>query len=254
MSERAGYRVDLHVKVLNEQVVSRAKARGLDALVYAPHFAHLSDIERRAAAFSDDELLVIPGREVFTGTWQNRKHLLAFGLDEPVPDFITLAGAMDELDRQNAAVLVPHPGFLNVGLSERDVQEFSDSIHTVETYNLKHFFEYNRKAREIAQRTEMPAFTSSYAHLSGTVGEAWTAFEEEFSTAEELIRAIRSGAPRRVEHRHGIMHNVRRKAELTHLGWENTWGKIDRILLSGMEPTHPDHIAYDGRFNDVSVY
>ncbi|PHQ46649.1 metal-dependent phosphoesterase, partial [Halorubrum sp. C3] len=34
-------RVDAHVKVLDDEVVARAKDRGIDALVYAPHFTRL---------------------------------------------------------------------------------------------------------------------------------------------------------------------------------------------------------------------
>src|SRR6056297_2144201 len=98
-----GFTVDLHVKILDEQVVERAKARGLDALVYAPHFTRLPDIRERAERFSDDELTVFPGRELFTGTWQRRRHVLAVGLDEMVPDFLTLDGTMAELGEQSAA-------------------------------------------------------------------------------------------------------------------------------------------------------
>ncbi|PSP39031.1 metal-dependent phosphoesterase, partial [Halobacteriales archaeon QH_7_65_31] len=35
------FRVDPHVKILDERVVRRAKQRGLDAIVYAPHFIRL---------------------------------------------------------------------------------------------------------------------------------------------------------------------------------------------------------------------
>ena len=72
VTEAESFRVDLHVKVLDERVVERAKARGLDALVYAPHFTRLPAIRARAARFSDDDLLVVPAREVFTGSWRDR--------------------------------------------------------------------------------------------------------------------------------------------------------------------------------------
>ncbi|MFB6197651.1 MAG: PHP domain-containing protein, partial [Halobacteriaceae archaeon] len=49
-------------------------------------------------------------------------------------------------------------------------------------------------------------------------------------------------------------HQVHCIAEFSHLGWENTYKKIDRVLLSGMEPTHPRHVAYDGRFDAVAEY
>ena len=248
------FRVDAHVKVLDERVVERAKARDLDALVYAPHFTRLPDIEARAERFSDEELLVVPAREVFTGDWRNRKHVLAIGLSEPVPDFISLEAAMAEFDRQGAAVLAPHPAFATVSLEAHDFKAHGDRIHAVEVYNPKHWSNHNERARELAREFEFPAFGSSYAHLRGTVGEVWTAFEERLETADELVAALRDGAPRRVYHRGGADHRLRCAAEFGHLFYENSWQKLDRVFLSGTEPTHPDHIAYDGRFDDVSVY
>ncbi len=91
-SSSVQYAVDMHVKILDERVASRAKARGIDVLVYAPHFERLPDIRAKAAEFTDDELLVVPAREVFTGTWRQRRHLLAIGLEDPIPDFITFDG------------------------------------------------------------------------------------------------------------------------------------------------------------------
>ena len=247
-------RVDPHVKVLDERVVARAKARGLDALVYAPHFRRLPDIEARAARFSDDDLLVVPAREVFTGTWRDRKHVLAVGLDEPIPDFVTLDGAMAELRRQNVAVLVPHPEFLTVSLTDADLARHRGDIHAVEVYNPKHFAGHNRRARDLAAEHDLPAFGSSYAHLRGTVGEVWTEFERPIETEAELVAAFRDGAARTVVHRDGLTHRIRRRAEFAHLGWENSGEKFERIVLGGVEATHPDHPAYDGRFDDVSVY
>jgi predicted metal-dependent phosphoesterase TrpH len=248
------FRVDAHVKVLDGGVVERAKARGLDAVVYAPHFTRLPDVRARAERFSDDELLVVPGREVFTGDWRNRKHVLAVGLADPVPDFITLESAMAEFDRQNAAVLAPHPEFATVSLEAHDLRAHGDRIDGIEVYNPKHFETHNQRAREMARESELPSFGSSYAHLPGTIGEVWTAFEERVETGAELVEALKSGAPRRVYHRDGTGHRLRCAAEVGHLFYENTWEKVDRLFLSGTEPTHPDHIAYDGAFADVSVY
>ncbi|WP_231185043.1 PHP-associated domain-containing protein [Haladaptatus sp. DYF46] len=244
----------MHVKVLDEKVVRRAKQRGLDALVYAPHFVRLPEIRRRAERFSDDDLLVVPAREVFTGTWRNRKHVLAIGLDEPIPDFVSLTGAIAECDRQDAAVLIPHPEFLNVGVTEADIRVHGDVIHAVETYNPKHLDRHNRRAKAIVEATNKQAFGSSYAHLRGTIGEVWTAFGASIRTEAELVERLRAGNVTRVVHRTGRHHELRRRMEFAHLGWENSWGKIDRLVLSGMEPTHPDHDAYDGRFDDISVY
>jgi predicted metal-dependent phosphoesterase TrpH len=248
-------RIDTHVKVLDDRVVARAKARGMDALVYAPHFTRLPDIRRRAALYSDDDLLVVPAREVFTGTWRDRRHLLALGLEAPVPDFITLSGALREFERQDATVVVPHPEFYTVGLSEADVLEHRDRLDAVETYNPKHRPRHNRRARAVARAADRPRTASSYAHLQRTVGAAWTAVDREVETATDVARAIADpDAGRRVGHFAGTEHRAERWAEFAHLGWENSWEKLDRVLLSGTEPTHPDHVAYDGRFDDVAVY
>jgi predicted metal-dependent phosphoesterase TrpH len=248
------FRVDMHVKIVDERVVSRAKERGLDALVYAPHFTRLPEIQRRAEHFSDDELTVMPAREIFTGDWRTRKHVLGIGLSEPVPDFITLDGAIEELQRQSAAILIPHPEFATVSCSEADIQAHREAIDAVETYNPKHWRRHNRRAQEIARNVDLPAFTSSYAHLHGTVGESWTAFGADLDSTAALVDALHEDAPRRVFHRRGLRHRLRCLAEFAHLGYENTYEKIDRVFLSGTEPTHPGHVAYDGRFDDVRLY
>lgn len=249
-----GTRVDFHVKLLDDRVVDRAKARGIDVLVYAPHFTRLPQIQARAARYSDDELLVVPAREIFTGSWRDRRHVLALGLDEPVPDFITLDGAITELARQDAAVLVPHPDFLSVSMSGHDVERFREDIDGVEVYNPKHLPHHNRRARRLADVHALPAIASSYAHLRRTVGEAWTHFEADLETETALVDALKSGVSRAVDHRKGVAHEGRCLLEKGHLGWENTWEKVDRLFLSGMEPTHPRHIFYDGRFDEIAVY
>lgn len=249
-----GYAVDLHVKVLDDGVVERAKARGLDALVYAPHFTRLPEIRRQAAAFSDEELTVFPAREIFTGTWQQRRHVLALGLDEPIPDFITFDGAMRELDRQDAAVLVPHPGFLNVSLGLDDIKAYEDIIDALEVYNPKQLSHHRDRAQSFASKTGHEPFASSYAHVRGTVGEAYVTFVEAFEDVAALSAGLQNDLERSLFHRDGVSHDFRRAVEWAHLGLENTWGKFDRLMLQGTEPTHPDHVAYGGRFDDVRVY
>ncbi|MFB6167813.1 MAG: PHP-associated domain-containing protein [Haloferacaceae archaeon] len=247
-------RVDLHVKTLDERVVERAANRGVDVLVYAPHFTRLPAIRERADQFSTDEVLVVPGREVFTGAWHDRRHLLAVDPDEPIPDFVTFGGALAALRGQETAVLVPHPGFANVSLDANDVGQHAEAIHAVETHNTKLLPYQNRRARQIARETGVPGFASSYAHRRATVGEAWTAFDRPVDCATDLVTALREGAPRRAMRRRGLRTTARSLVEFAHLGSENTWGKVDRVLLSGMEATHPGHVAYEGRFDDVRVY
>lgn len=247
-------RVDLHVKVLDDRIVERAEDAGVDVLVYAPHFVRLPEIRARAERFSTDEVTVVPAREVFTGDWRNRRHLLAIGLGDPVPDFITYEAALAEFERQDAAVLVPHPEFLNVSLTRAEVSAYRDRIHAVETYNAKLFERQNDRGRRIAEAFDIPGFGSSYAHLRGSIGAAWTEFESDVTDGAALVAALRDREGRTVVKRTDPATTARRLVEFAHLGFENSYGKLDRLFLSGMEPTHPRHIAYGGRFDDVAVY
>jgi len=246
-------RVDTHLKVLDERVVARAKARGLDAVVYAPHFTRLPAIRERAARFTDDDLLVVPGREAFAGDWRHRKHVLAVGLSEPVPDFLTLEATLREFDRQDAAVIVPHPEFTTVSLDRGEIEAARDRVDAVEAYNAKLFPTHNARAARLAGELGLPGVGASYAHLRGTVGEAWTAFETGIGSEADLVAALRRAAPRTIHRRGGIGHRLRGLVEFAHLGYENSWAKFDRVVLSGLEPTHPDHLAYDGRFDADAV-
>lgn len=247
-------RVDPHVKLLDDGVVTRAKQRGLDALVYAPHFRRLPAIQQRAEAYTDDELLIVPGREVFTGTWRDRRHLLVVDPETPIPDFITFSGAIDTLSDSSAGILAPHPMFLTVSCSAEDIREHRSVFDAIETYNPKHLSHHNDRAVRLATELSLPKFGSSYAHLRGSVGEVWTEFEQDIHSPQDLVDAISSTVSSTVRRRHGPAHRARCLAEFSHLAWENTWQKIDRVLLSGMEPTHPGHVAYDGRFDDIAVY
>lgn len=240
-------RLDPHVKVLSESVVQRAKRRGLDALVYAPHFTPLPEIKREAAAYTDEELTVIPAREVFTGHWRNRQHILAVGLSEPVPDFISLADAMRVFDRQGATVLVPHPLYLTIGLDGVACRRYRRQIDAIEVYNPKHLRYHNQRARRLQETLAVPAFGSSYAHLPGTVGTVWTELPEPVDSGKALARALEEG-PVRINRTAGARYRVQQAFEQLHIGWENTWPKATRVLSRGRPPTHPSHEYYDDRF------
>lgn len=241
-------RIDPHVKVLGEVGIDRAKRSGLDVIVYAPHFTRLPEIEKRAAEWSDRDITVLPAREIFTGAWHNRRHILAIGLSSPVPDFISLEAALAECCRQGASVLVPHPAFMSVSLSTAEMYEYLDAIDAIEVYNPKFLPWHTRRARALADDIGLPGFGSSYAHLPGTVGHVWTEVDAEIDSIEDLQSALEDDAFERVGRRTGWRHVSRRALEFSHLFWENSWSKFDRVFVQGTEPTHPTDPAYDGRF------
>lgn len=245
-------RVDVQVTVLDERVAARATARGLDALVYAPPFTRLATVERRAARFDGGDLTVIPGREVVVGPPGARRRLLAVGLASPVPDFLTLNGAVSELDRQGAAILAISPGAAG-GLSRAEIDAHAPEIDAVQTYNASLSPRRNRAAGRIAAASGHPGFGASGARRRGTVGEAWTAFDRPIAGTADLVAAFREGAPRRTMRRRGLAHRARAAAEYGHRLYDRTWRRLERAYLSAMVPTHPDSVAYGGRFDEYKA-
>ncbi|MFP4628867.1 MAG: PHP-associated domain-containing protein [Halobacteriales archaeon] len=242
-------RVDLHVKVFDERTRDRARRRGLDAVVYAPHFTPWPEIRRRATALSTAELLVVPAREIFTGSWRDRKHVLALGLTEPVPDFIPLEVAMAELADQGACVLAPHPAYLTISLAPADLERHRDQLRAVERYNPKFLPWHGPRARRLARAIDRPAFASSYAHLRTSVGAAWTEIEGPIEAEADLLEALRGGHIAGVGRIDGFAHRRTAAIELAHLVHENSIEKARRVLGPGREPTHPTRALYGGRFD-----
>lgn len=247
-------RVDLHVKILDDEVVRRAKQAGLDVLVYAPHFTHLSEIRERAQQYTDDELLVVPARECFIDRWNQRRHVLVVDPSEPIPDFLTFEATMAELDRRDETLLAPHPEFLTMSLSEADIREYRDAFDAIEVFCPKNFWFHTRRMKAIAGDLDLPTYVSSYSHLPQTVGEAWVEFERPIETADDLTAAIEAGADPGCYRNDGLAHLLKRRLEFLHLGKENTWDKFKRVVVEDEEPTNPYNSNYDERFVDDVSY
>ncbi|MFW6448999.1 MAG: PHP-associated domain-containing protein [Halobacteriota archaeon] len=242
-------RVDLHVKVLDGPTLEIARRRGIDAVVYAPHFTPWPEIRRRAAALSTEDLLVVPAREIFTGPWRDRKHVLALDLERPIPDFIPLEDAMAELADQGACVLAPHPAYLTISLTPADLRRYRDRFAAVEGFNPKFLPWHGPRARRLARSLERPAFASSYAHLRSSVGAAWTDLEGPVETERDLLEALRAGRIAGIGHLDGLEFRRIAALELGHIVYENSLEKARRVLGPGREPTHPSHARYGDRFD-----
>lgn len=248
-------RVDPHIKILSEEVVERAKNNDIDFLVYAPHFKDLNTIKKQCKKYSSDDVKIIPGRELFTGHWSNRNHLLAIGLSSPIPDFIPLENAILEIKKQDAALLVPHPTFLTVGLSENKILSYQEYIDSIEVYNPKYWEHHIEISNKIAKELDIKPFCSSYAHIIYSIGETFIEFQNDFQNGNDVVEAIKNDQKPSLYRKNDIRHSIISKTEFFHnLLYEDTWEKFERVCLSDMEKTHPRQSYYDDRFEDMCVY
>lgn len=242
-------KLDAHVKLLNTAVCERAIAGGIDALVYAPHFTPWPDIVDRAEHFSSEDLLVVPGRELFTGPWNERRHLLALGLTEPIPDFISLERTLAELDEQGATVVVPHPTYLSMSMSTADIHRYRAHLDAIEVYNPRCLPWHHARARELASRLDLPIVASSYAHLRSSVGTGWVELTERPVSPADVISSINGGLVDGVGTIGSFGRRVTAGKELGHMCWENTGKKLAMALSSQQVATHPSAAIYAGRFD-----
>lgn len=248
-------RVDPHIKILSEDVVDRAKDNDIDVLVYAPHFKDLNTIRRECKKFSCDDITIIPGRELFTGHWSNRNHILAIGLSTPIPDFIPLKDAILEIKKQDAALLIPHPEFLTVGLSEENISFYQEHIDCIEVYNPKYWTKHSNISEKISTRKNIKPFCSSYAHIKYTIGESHMKYTSNIHTESDLVEALKNDHDYSLYKKNDMRHKFISKTEFFHnLLYEDTWEKFQRVCLSGIEKTHPKQGYYDSRFNDLCIY
>lgn len=246
----SGVLVDAHVKVLDAGVRRRAIERGVDAIVYAPHYTPWPDIVEQAERFSDDRLTVVPARELFAGGWRNRTHVLALDLASPVPDFLSLETTMRVLEDQGACVIAPHPTYLTMSLSAGDLSRYHAVIDAIEVYNPKLLPWHHRRARSLADRLDRPPVASSYAHLRTSVGAAGVRLAVEDPTPTAIVSALRAGDVSDVEVPTGGRRAYHSAVELAHLAWENSASRLRR--LAETVPTHPTAELYGDRFEASS--
>lgn len=237
-------RIDTHVKVLSPPIRERAIDRGVDGVVYAPHFTPWPAIVERARALATEDFVVVPAREIFAGSWRTRQHVLALDLEEPVPDFLPLEETMRRLATQDACVVVPHPSYLTMSMDRAAIDRYADQIDAIEILNGRFLPWHGPRARQIADHHDVPALAASYAHLPHTVATAWAELAPTDAAADAVVEAIRSGDIEGIGHHGRLVRGLSTTAELGHLVYENTVRKLRQSVQSEPVPTHPTAPLY----------
>ncbi|MDE3096075.1 MAG: PHP domain-containing protein [Chloroflexota bacterium] len=124
-------------------------------------------------------------------------HLLALGIEAPVPSFRRLEETLAEIHRQGGIAIAPHPlSFLTRSITRRGFARVAASadeavrIDAIEEYNLSPAGRVtSARARRLNREVlHLAAVGSSDAHFLQAVGSAYTTFDG--TTAADLIAAI----------------------------------------------------------------
>ncbi|ADZ08321.1 PHP domain protein [Methanobacterium lacus] len=168
-------------------IIKRAKKIGLDAIAVADHNTIKGSLVTIEEAKDFEDFVVVPAVEVSS----SKGHIVALGIKEDVEKGLSPEDTVEKIRSLGGIAVAAHP-FVSYrdGLCD-SVKELD--IDAIETLNSRYIFGYsNWKAKNLAERRNLPEIGSSDAHFIGAIGSCVTEFEADFSY-ESIIEAILSG-------------------------------------------------------------
>lgn len=186
--------IDLHCHTLPrsqcsglqpEELITLARARGLDGICLVEHDAFWPELEL-AALREKTGFLVLAGVEFST----DMGHVLAYGLPRGSSTFATAAAVFAAAQQEGALLFLAHPardGHLRV---TRETVEFFESVESVNGSDTRL---QNMAAAGLARGFRLPGVGGSDAHSAAEVGRGATRFAADVTDTASLLAALRSG-------------------------------------------------------------
>jgi len=171
-----------------EQSIRMAIRRGLDGLAITDHQTVRGGFAGKAWAKSNrPDFLVLPGTEIRT----IKGDIVALGVDEDVPDNMSVDETVDRIHDLNGVAVAAHP--YAAFIFRRAVKDEAVKADAIEVFNASTSLNWraNRRALELARANRKPGTAGSDAHVARDVGRA--GIECSADTIDGILRAIRKG-------------------------------------------------------------
>jgi predicted metal-dependent phosphoesterase TrpH len=172
------------------KLVETCRRKGIDRVIVTDH----NTIEGARAAQSLDPELVIVGEEIMT----TRGEILAAFVAEEVPPFLSPLETIRRLKDQGAFISVSHPfdKLRKGGWKEEDLLEILPDVDAIEVFNSRCMEpDFNRLAREFAEKHNIPGTVGSDAHAAFELGQSLLLLDQ-FEGPDEMRKVIRKGLPK----------------------------------------------------------
>ena len=171
-----------------EDLLKRAKERGLDGVCLTEHNALWQNTERLLEAGNRHSIGVFRGMEVNT----QYGHVLVFGLQA----FHNYMFNFDELtraiDSEGGVLVLAHPQWVGMG-QPPGPDVIRERFHGIEVLNGEHANDANNYVESMATRLGKFGTGGSDSHSLEAVGRCATLLQNPVTTDEEMVREMRAG-------------------------------------------------------------
>ena len=166
--------------------LEQAYVAGLDVLFVTNHntidgYKQMLEYKKNHQKF--DALNVYPAEEVTTN---NESHVLVYGIDHTIKSGLSLPEILDEVKKQDAVTVAPHPFSLLDALRE-------DSIYCdlFEVFNSSNIDVYsNLKAQKFSDEKGLHVVAGSDSHVQSTVGRSTNLIHSD-NKLDDVIGAMK---------------------------------------------------------------
>ena len=175
---------DCNVTIPNQ--LEQAYMMDLDVLFVTNHntidgFKQMIEYKKNHKKF--DRIKIYPAEEVTT---DNESHVLVYGIDHTIKPGVSLHEILDEVKKQDAVSIAPHPFSLLDALRE-------DSIHCdlFEVFNSSNVDVYsNIKAKKFSEEKNLHVVAGSDSHVKSTIGRCTNLIYSE-NKLDDIIHAMK---------------------------------------------------------------
>jgi predicted metal-dependent phosphoesterase TrpH len=170
-----------------EKIISRCQELGINCIAIADHGTAQGGLEMQKIA----PFKVIVAEEILT----TEGEIMGMFLKETIPSGITPQEAIKRIHEQDGLVNLQHPFETIRGSSLKDqaIYQIINDIDLVEVMNSRSPFPASaNKAREFAEKYQLPGCAGSDAHTVSEIGNSYIEIPD-FNTRDEFLKAVAQG-------------------------------------------------------------
>lgn len=167
-----------------KEIMKHLINKGLNGMSITDHNTLEGSI--KALKLADKDFCVIPGMEISTADG----HVLALNINEVIPKSLSAEDTIDRIIDQGGTPIIPHL-FRNMsGIKVNNLKKIITKLDAIEVFNSCSLPQTNLKTLTIAKKYNLGGTGGSDSHIPEYVGNAYTTFNTEDLTIDNLINEI----------------------------------------------------------------